>query len=70
MILISIKGVNRVDIKEIKKFEEGFKEGVYAVPGDYKVKIRSLFEYCKENNIAPDELTEEQIAQFIEKRDK
>ncbi|WP_026674121.1 hypothetical protein [Alkalihalobacterium bogoriense] len=59
-----------MDRDGIKNFEVGFKDGVYAVPSNTKIKVRALYKFCKENNIAPDELTEEQIAQFIEKRDK
>ncbi|WP_026674098.1 hypothetical protein [Alkalihalobacterium bogoriense] len=59
-----------MDTKELKKFEDAFQNGVYAVPSDVKVKVRALYEYCKKTNVSPSELSEEQMAKFIEKQDK
>ena len=58
-----------MNTNENKKYIAHFEDGVYAVPSDVKVKIRALYEYCKENNVNPDQLTEEQMAKFIEKRE-
>ncbi|WP_110114905.1 hypothetical protein [Bacillus sp. CGMCC 1.16541] len=58
-----------MDLKEqIKQFEDGFDDGVYAVPGEYKVKVRALYEYCKKNNLSPNDLSKEQLEKFVEKR--
>ncbi|WP_156942464.1 hypothetical protein [Alkalihalobacterium bogoriense] len=57
-----------MDINEIKKFEDEFRGGVYAVPGEYKIKVRALYEYCKKNNLSPNDLSKEQLEKFVEKR--
>lgn len=56
--------------EQIEKFENGFPKGVYAVPSNHAVKVRALLNYCKENNINPAQLNEEEIEQFIEKKEK
>ncbi|QEY21633.1 hypothetical protein D0S48_13680 [Psychrobacillus sp. AK 1817] len=40
-------------------------DGVYAVPSHYKVKVRALQEYCKSKNVDVEDLTEEEIKQFV-----
>ncbi|MFB6469517.1 hypothetical protein ACE38V_22550 [Cytobacillus sp. Hz8] len=40
-------------------------DGVYAVPSNYKVKVRALMEYCKSKNVDVGDLTEEEIKQFV-----
>lgn len=42
-----------------------FDDGVYAVPSHYKVKVRALLEYCKSKNVDVEDLTEEEIKQFV-----
>lgn len=40
-------------------------DGVYAVPSHYKVKVRALLEFCKSKNVDVEDLTEEEIKQFV-----
>lgn len=63
---------NNGEKKEIKTnlhFDDYFPDGVFTLPGSAnqrKVKVRALFDYCKKNNVAPSELTKEQMEQFLE----
>lgn len=57
--------------KEIEEFENGFPDGVYAIPHDPKaprVKVRALNDYCKEKGITPEDLTAEEMEQFLERK--
>jgi hypothetical protein len=57
--------------KEIEEFEEGFPDGVYVIPRDPKsprVKVRALHDYCKEKGITPEDLTAEEMEQFLERQ--
>lgn len=57
--------------KEIEEFEIGFPHGVYAIPRDPKaprVKVRALNDYCKEKGITPEDLTAEEMEQFLERK--
>ncbi|WP_035351506.1 hypothetical protein [Fictibacillus gelatini] len=57
--------------KEIEEFENGFPDGVYAIPRDPKaprVKVRALNDYCKEKGITPEDLTAEEMEQFLERK--
>jgi hypothetical protein len=59
--------------KDIEKFEEGFLDGVYAIPRDPKapkVKVRNLHDYCKEKGIKPEDLTVEEMEQFLERKEQ
>nr|WP_259548257.1 hypothetical protein [Heyndrickxia oleronia] len=40
-------------------------DGVYAVPSNYKIKVRALMDYCKSRNLEIEDLTEEEIKQFV-----
>lgn len=58
-------------LKDIEEFEEGFPDGVYAIPRDSKaprVKVRALHDYCKEKGITPEDLTAEEMEQFLERK--
>lgn len=49
-------------------FDDAFPNGVFAFPPNPKeprVKIRELGEYCKEKDVTPEELTEEEMKQFL-----
>lgn len=50
----------------MNKFDDDFEDGVYAVPGRQKIKVRALWNFCKERNIPPSELNEEEMRQFLE----
>lgn len=53
--------------KEIKFFDDHFEDGVFSIPDGKKVKVRALYEYCKEKGVvAPDELSEEELKMFVE----
>lgn len=57
--------------KEIEEFENGFPDGVYAIPRDPKapkVKVRALHDYCKEKGIKPEDLAVEEMKQFLERK--
>lgn len=41
--------------------------GVYAIPGKYRTKLKNLMDYCKSLNKDVDDLTQEEIKQFIVK---
>lgn len=50
----------------MNKFDDDFEDGVYAIPGYQKIKVRALWNFCKERNITPSELSEEEMQQFLE----
>ncbi|QWH15576.1 hypothetical protein EXW38_30730 (plasmid) [Bacillus mycoides] len=54
--------------REMEEFEAGFPDGVYAVPSgpnEPRVKVKALFEYCREKGIDPGGLTDEEREQFL-----
>ncbi|MGO4889931.1 hypothetical protein ACJ2A9_19480 [Anaerobacillus sp. MEB173] len=56
--------------KQLGKFDEAdiFPDGVFAFPPtseEPKVKIRALGEYCKQKGVTPDQLSKEEIQQFL-----
>lgn len=55
-------------IKEIEEFEAGFPDGVYAAPSspnEPRIKVKALFEYCREKGVDPEDLTDEEREQFL-----
>jgi hypothetical protein len=50
----------------MNEFDDGFEDGVYAVPSHQKIKVQALWNFCKERNIPPSELNEEEMRQFLE----
>lgn len=50
----------------MNKFDDDFEDGVYAVPSYQKIKVRALWNFCKERNITPSQLSEEEMQQFLE----
>lgn len=57
--------------KEVKMdlaFDDRFPGGVFTLPSSAnqrKVKVRTLFDYCKEKGVEPYELTEQEKEQFL-----
>ena len=50
-------------------FDDVFPDGVFTEPpsaNQPRVKVRALFDYCKEKGVEPDELTEQEMEQFLE----
>lgn len=55
--------------KEIDEFHDAFSNGVFAIPRnpkDPRVKVRALWDYCKEKGVDPKDLTQEDMEQFLE----
>ncbi|NRD76653.1 hypothetical protein HPT25_04005 [Bacillus sp. BRMEA1] len=42
-------------------------DGIWAIPGKYRVRVRSLYDYCKLKNCLPEDLTPEEMERFLEK---
>ncbi|WP_426454488.1 YgiT-type zinc finger protein [Paenibacillus sp. S-38] len=62
ILKIAYKG----DLNEISYFDEGFLDGVFAVPSKgIKVKVRSLSDYCDAKGVTPADLTKEELEQFL-----
>ena len=56
-------------VKTDLRFDDGFPDGVFTEPysaNQWKVKVRALFDYCKEKGVEPNELTEKEMEQFLE----
>ncbi|PLR70313.1 hypothetical protein [Bacillus sp. UMB0728] len=56
-------------IREIEEFDDAFPDGVFAIPrnhNDPRVKVRALWDYCKENSVDPEDLNEEEMKQFLQ----
>ncbi|MFC0186740.1 hypothetical protein ACFFJY_00500 [Fictibacillus aquaticus] len=54
---------------KINAFEEGFPDGIYTEPqpSDPKLKVKAMYEYCDKKGITPEELSEEEMQQFLNK---
>lgn len=55
-------------IGEAEAFEDASPNGVYAVPDDKdepQLMVRSMYDYCKKAEKRPEELTEQERAQFL-----
>ncbi|ASS66988.1 YgiT-type zinc finger protein [Paenibacillus sp. RUD330] len=46
--------------------EDDFQDGVFAIPSSSKVKVRALFNYCKQVGKEPSELSADELEQFME----
>lgn len=56
-------------MKEIEEFDDAFPDGVFCIhriPGEPRVKVRALWNYCKEKGVDPEDLSEEESEQFLE----
>jgi len=54
-------------IREIEEFDVAFPDGVFCIPripGEPRVKVRALWNYCKEKGVDPEDLSEEEMKQF------
>lgn len=54
--------------KEMEEFEAGFPDGVYAGPSssnEPRVKVKALFQFCREKGVDPEDLTDEEREQFL-----
>ncbi|EJR41430.1 hypothetical protein IIK_05811 [Bacillus cereus VD102] len=54
--------------REMEEFEAGFPDGVYAAPStpnEPRIKVKALFEYCREKGIDPGDLKDEEREQFL-----
>lgn len=65
----TIKKVGENDmISQIKKFDNGFPDGVFAIQRPSKeprVKVRALHDYCKIKGITPDKLSRSEMERFL-----
>lgn len=55
-------------IKEMEEFEAGFPDGVYAIPpgpNEPRIKVREMYQYCREKGVDPEDLTEEELDKFL-----
>lgn len=58
-------------IKEIDAFDDAFPDGIFCIPripGEPRVKVRALWNYCKEKGVDPEDLSKEEMEQFLEYR--
>lgn len=53
-------------IEEIKSLD--FDDGVYAEPGVYRVRVRDLYNYCKERGIPVGSLNKNEAMMFVERK--
>ncbi|PFZ83055.1 hypothetical protein COL70_28910 [Bacillus pseudomycoides] len=54
--------------REMEEFEAGFPDGVYAArssPNEPRIKVKALFEYCREKGVDPEDLTDEEREKFL-----
>ncbi|WP_088266023.1 hypothetical protein [Bacillus mycoides] len=54
--------------REMEEFEVGFPDGVYVAPSspnEPRIKVKALFEYCREKGIDLKDLTDEEREQFL-----
>lgn len=54
--------------KEMEDFEAGFPDGVYVIPtgpNEPRIKVRAMYQYCREKGIDPESLTEEELEKFL-----
>ncbi|QRG65981.1 hypothetical protein [Brevibacillus choshinensis] len=53
----------------IDNFDDAFPNGVFAtprLPGEHRVKVRKLADYCKTKGIQPSDLSREEMEQFLD----
>ncbi|MBA1160328.1 hypothetical protein H0A35_04770 [Bacillus licheniformis] len=57
--------------KKDATFDDKFPNGVFAIPRKSKesrVKVRKLFDYCQSKGVNPDELSEKEMEQFLDRK--
>ncbi|WP_110114475.1 hypothetical protein [Bacillus sp. CGMCC 1.16541] len=55
-----------------KKMDDFFEDGVFAVPRDKyepRVKVRALYEYCQTNNKTLQDLSKQELGEFLDRSD-
>ncbi|MDA1918268.1 MULTISPECIES: hypothetical protein [Bacillus cereus group] len=55
-------------IKEMEEFEDGFPDGVYTAPSspnEPRIKLKEMYQYCREKGINPADLTDEEREKFL-----
>lgn len=55
--------------REMEEFEEGFPDGVYAIPSkpnEPRIRVHELYAYCRKHGKDPESLDEKEIEQFLE----
>ena len=55
-------------LKEIDEFDDAFPDGVFCIPripGEPRVQVRALWNYCKSRGIDPEQLSENEMRQFL-----
>ena len=60
------KEIEEQIIKELKSLK--FEEWVYNEPNEYQLKLRELYNFCKEKGIPISSLSRENIMQFVERK--
>jgi len=65
----NIKKVGEKEMMDqMKRMDNNFPDGVFAIPhpsNEPRVKVRALHDYCKENGIIPEELSETEMERFL-----
>lgn len=65
----TIKKVGENDmISQIKKFDKGFPDGIFAMPRpsrEPRVMVRALHDYCKLKGVTPEKLSESEMERFL-----
>ncbi|PAV27655.1 hypothetical protein CIL05_20840 [Virgibacillus profundi] len=57
-------------IDQIKEFDNNFPDGVYAIPrssNEPRVKVRALYDYCKNRGITPADISEDEMEHFLKR---
>lgn len=66
---MSLDNEKKKEVKIALRFDDGFPDGMFTKPysaNQRKVKVRALFDYCKEKGVEPNKLTEQEMGQFLE----
>jgi hypothetical protein len=61
--------VDKKLIKEIEEFDNAFPDGIYAIPPypkEPRVKVRALWDFCKQKGVEPKDLSREEIEKYLE----
>lgn len=52
----------------MEEFEDGFPDGVYTAPSspnEPRIKLKEMYQYCREKGINPADLTDEEREKFL-----
>lgn len=56
-------------IKEIEEFDDAFPDGIFAIPrnpNEPRVRVRALMDYCEKRGVESNELSPEEMEQFLD----